>query len=314
MTDKEPRGEESASPESEARSTLTLVQNMQRRMLVVEERSRRVRASDTRSRRSALMTLTLVAVILVPFVCLWVVFAGLVDGPLDDRQCFFLLCREDSTRNARREAFLTLAAKGHNEWRSARLDLLDLRGVDLGGAKLRRANFRGTDLSEARLVRTSFAHAVLQTANLLNVNAEGADFRGADFGRNAVLSGANLKGANLEGANLAAVEASGVQLIEARLRKADLNLANLVDANLEKADLRKANLYVARLKGANLRGARLKGARLEKADLTDTNWWRAKGIKKEVVRLMQEFEPGAEAPPALREDYEVWLKKKRGEL
>lgn len=69
----------------------------------------------------------------------------------------------------------------------------------------------------------------------------------------------------------------------------------------------------AYLAGLNLADTKLPGVDLRDADFTDANWWRARRLTSEqIARLHKSFPPSAAAPPALRQDYEAWLKETAG--
>ncbi len=112
------------------------------------------------------------------------------------------------------------------------LSYVDIRGVNLCGANLKKINLQ---------------QSILYRANLIDANLENANLKGA------VLSAANLKGANFAYANLCG---------------AILNAANLYQTNLTHADLRCANLFLANLLQANLSGANLDGANLREAEFS----------------------------------------------
>ena len=123
----------------------------------------------------------------------------------------------------------------------AKLIEVNLCGADLGGANLGRANLSGArlrraDLSGAYLVRTKLSEADLSGAKLSGVNLGGANLSGAD------LSGADLVGAKLGGVNL-----SGVNLIGAILHRTKLGGANLTNARLWEAIF--ANINLTDVKG-----------------------------------------------------------------
>ncbi len=96
----------------------------------------------------------------------------------------------------------------------ARLQGVDLFGVNFASLDLRKANFRG-----ANLKRVVF----------WNTNLEGADLEDADL-KHAVMEGANLKGAILKHTNL-----KGVNLEQCDLRGCDLSRANIDSADFDGA-------------------------------------------------------------------------------
>ena len=154
-----------------------------------------------------------------------------------------------------------------NAWRKADPRRVpDLRGADLGRAKLagadlrranlREANFSAADLNWAYLVGADLRSAHLSWAHLREANLSAADLSAADLGEadlsGAHLSKADLGGADLSGAHLGAADLSKANLSGANLREAHLTVADLSGADLVGADLRSADLSKANLSGANL--------------------------------------------------------------
>lgn len=123
--------------------------------------------------------------------------------------------------------------------------IVGLRGADLRYAKLQGMRLISSDRTEA----VSLEGAILQGANLRNVDLEGADLREADL-RGADLQGAYLKDADLSGVNLAKAKLKGADLRRAKFgvytRKDKRNqqilkvAADLTWADLSRADLRGA--------------------------------------------------------------------------
>ena len=209
----------------------------------------------------------------------------------------------------RTEAFLHLITAGNKEWRSARLSGLNLAGLSLPNANLEHADFSGANLHQGSFVGARFTDSKLVNADLTKADLSEADLAGADMFKT-LIRGAQLRRANLRGAVLQQVEAQGAVLIAANLADGYLLMANLTGAKLEAADLSGANLEAAILKEANLSLARLNGAKLKDADLTNCNWWRARGIASDQLALLiKNFPPTAKADVALRQDYQDWLKK-----
>ena len=220
---------------------------------------------------------------------------------------FWLLCHENSTSSQRTSAFLDLVAAGNTEWRSARLDKLELEGVDLSGADLHDARFEAGNLKRANL-----QNAVLQRASLRLCELRNADFS------NAVMHSADLLKADFGGAEFRGTDLKSASLEQAIGREAVFVLADLSDANLVLADLSKANLTGARFNGANLESAILRGAdlalanltdaRLKGADLTDSSWWRARGLTSDqIVEFAKTFAPTDAADESRRNDFLLWL-------
>ena len=148
---------------------------------------------------------------------------------------------------------------------------LDLSGICLEGADLKKVNFSTCNLSNANLSGADLLSAILSGAIL-----SGADLSGADLSK-ADLSGVNLSNANLSGADLLSANLSGANLVKAKLvgfanlAFADLNGAILIYADLNYADVRSANLSRANFIGANLVNANFIDADLSDADLSDAD-------------------------------------------
>ena len=106
-------------------------------------------------------------------------------------------------------------------------------------------------LKEALKEDIDLKYVNLSGAKLSNANLRDANLCGADL-RDAELSSANLLGANLSSAYLRGANLCGADLIDADLRD-----ANLRDANLRGADLRGANLCGADLTNANTTNTKL---------------------------------------------------------
>jgi uncharacterized protein YjbI with pentapeptide repeats len=158
---------------------------------------------------------------------------------------------------------------------------LDLRGVhlegavlrraglcraDLRGAVLKRARMEGIDLSGADLRQARLVQAWMSFADLQNVDFSGSDMAGC------YLMGANLRGASLKNALLASLSLLYADAEDADFSGSDLTSAhifgsNLKTARLEGAILKNSRLTRAVLAGADLRGADLQGANFLQADL-----------------------------------------------
>jgi uncharacterized protein YjbI with pentapeptide repeats len=169
-------------------------------------------------------------------------------------------------------AELKKGAAAWNAWRDGTSDIyldgwVDLSGVNLCGADLRRANLSRANLNGANLIEADLRRANLRRANLNGANLIEADLRRANLSR-ADLRGADLRGVNLFEADLVEANLIGADLRGADLRGADLHGADLRGVNLFEADLVEANLIGADLRGANLQGAAMVGTILSGADLT----------------------------------------------
>ncbi len=111
-------------------------------------------------------------------------------------------------------------------WQRCAFDGLDLRDVDLKGARLRdgtffRADLSRSDLSEVSGFRAKFVNAVMREVKLYKAKLSEADFTKAD------LTGASLADADLRRA----------RFFDSILRNADFTGARLRGADFTRADL-----------------------------------------------------------------------------
>jgi len=141
-------------------------------------------------------------------------------------------------------------------WKDS-LSYVDLREVDLSGAKLSETFYREIIRSNAD-----------SPYDLLSSEKNG---HGLFRFKKHVILGANLEGANLESAKISKANLRVAKLERVNLTKADLTESNLTDANLTKADLTEADLSGADLTNTNLSSSDLSGANLNKAYLNDAN-------------------------------------------
>lgn len=221
---------------------------------------------------------------------------------------FWLLCHERSTSAERTHAFLELIKARNTEWKSARLEKLELAGADLIGVDVQFANLMEGDLTkasfqEANLFRSSFELTDLSDANLSKTNLSESTFLKAK------LNGANLRDAVLVASSLEQATARNANLILADLSEAHLLMTDLTGANLTGANLSNANLEAAILTGARLSLTRLAGANLKDTDFTDSNWWRAQGLDDDQQRLfVKKFAPSKNADPNYKRDFWDWGK------
>ncbi|MGB9989821.1 DUF2169 family type VI secretion system accessory protein [Massilia sp. SM-13] len=160
---------------------------------------------------------------------------------------------------------------------------IDLRGADFSGADLREVMLENADLSGA-----SFAGADLAGAVLTGAVLDGADFSGARL-RGANLCGSSAVAANFAGADMTQVRASrarwrgcGLQRVRlsgclaqhidlsgACLDGADLGSANLLQAQAPHSSWQRCVLDKSILLKANLAHADFRDARLERVTLLD---------------------------------------------
>lgn len=111
-------------------------------------------------------------------------------------------------------------------WQRCAMDGLDLREMDLSGARLRDGSFFRTDLTGSDLSDTESSRSKFVNSTMLDV----------------VLDGAKLYEADLTKADLTGASLVGVDLRRARLFRANLRDANLTDAMLGGADMTRADL------------------------------------------------------------------------
>ena len=123
-------------------------------------------------------------------------------------------------------------------------------GADLSNGNLTDLQIRRVNLSGAKLIG-----ADLHGSHIWTVNLEGADLT------NAKLNPADLRGhSNLSGANLTGVRAYHATLSGANLSGANLKGAKLAGSEVRKTSLAGANLLIADLTGVDLFNVDLRGA------------------------------------------------------
>lgn len=107
------------------------------------------------------------------------------------------------------------------------------------------------DLSHARLEGLDLRGVQLPYANLCGIRCRDQDLRGANLS-GSLITDADLSGSNLEGADLSGADLSRSDLVRCNLRNADLSHADFEHADLTGADLRGARLEGARFSGAQM--------------------------------------------------------------
>jgi Pentapeptide repeats (8 copies) len=166
-----------------------------------------------------------------------------VNGPVQARWPWKVSWTAHERREPKNEVQAALAVLARRKacWDEHRLDL---KGVDLRGAKLPKdANLRG---------------AILKGTSLERAELSRVDFRPRQFPDEC--ASADLTDTHLEGANLK----------DARLEGARLERADLRGANLSRAKLNRAHLEGADLTGAKLDGAERKGAWVDAETKSET--------------------------------------------
>ena len=120
------------------------------------------------------------------------------------------------------------------------------------------------------LSETSFAGAVLEGADLSNLNLSRIDLRGARL-KDCNLTGTILRNANLESISMWGAILNKADLTGANISSADLGWSELNDAILVKSDLHDAVLISSKLRKANLAGANLQWTDFSNAILHEAN-------------------------------------------
>lgn len=167
-------------------------------------------------------------------------------------------------------------AAGEKRFRDVQLKKVDLKGaklpqIDLRGADLSNANFREADLSNADLRGACLDGADFYKAIMIRVNLDGARLTKTNL-KEADLTRVSLEKASLEGAFLTKAQMSRVDLQGAILTGAHLNEADLSYANLSNAYLDNAYLIQTNLQRANCTNTSIIDAFLSGATLTGTNF------------------------------------------
>lgn len=226
----------------------------------------------------------------------------------DREHLFWTLCHAGGTAEQRRDAFLTLVADGNAVWAAARLERLDLNGLDLSGTYLAGAVFNGSGLARAHLGNCDLSGSSLQTVDLSQADLTGALLEEATALK-AILDGAQLRGARLRAISLEQVSAHEANFVQADLSDAYLYMADFTDATLTNADLTGADLEAAVFRNADLALVRLDGAKLLDTDFTGSNWWRSRGLTSEqITELTLKYAPPKDAPESRQSDFLRWLK------
>lgn len=194
----------------------------------------------------------------------------------------------------------------------ARLDFIDLYGVNLDQSSFARAhlygaNLRNTQLDKVNFRKARFTEPFFRRAQLSETNFQQATFRGADFG------GARLARVNfvdvrfdepifnrerqhyyLYGPIFTASRLSHVNFQGARLNGADFRGASLNYVNFENACLDGANFSGARLDRSDLKGASLRDIVWDER----TDWGRVRNLNEAV-----------DVPEAIREELSKGIRR-----
>ena len=184
--------------------------------------------------------------------------------------------------------YLQVFLSDHKKWldqesggRQADLSRMQLDGIDLSGALLRKSLMVGVqmnrgvlencDLSESDLFGAALANANLQSANLSNATLRGVTLRGTNL-TNADLSDADFRGGFImTPENGTAYDWENSDLSECMMNYATGRRAKMSNVDLSRASMVGANLQGALLFGSNLSGVDLSFADLREADLRETD-------------------------------------------
>lgn len=280
----------------------------------VAELERRLGQETTGKSRRIGRSAAWLAIALLLTVNLWMLWKGRQQAASERIQNhFWVVCHPGASGEERRAALTALVQAGNREWRSARLQHLNLRESRFDGVALDWADMEGCDLTDASMVAASLHGANFQLAKLRRADFSSADLS-ESFLRKADLIDASFRKANLRSASLEQADMKRADFEEADLGEANLLLGVLNGANLKKARLAWANLDAADFSGADLADANFEGASIRDTYFADSNWWRAVGLPSGTVeRFKKEFAPTAEAPEGLRKDYQEWLGKSGGQ-
>ena len=130
-----------------------------------------------------LMIVGLLLLLVAPFYFgLWLAVRDLTAEDTRAR-LFWSLCQKETTAEKRAQAFLELAAFGHTEWRSARLQDAVLTRARLNDAQLVDVDFGAVRLDEANLERADLTRANLKAADLSAASLSGAVLTDANWWR-----------------------------------------------------------------------------------------------------------------------------------
>lgn len=258
-------------------------------------------------RHTAVLCLTLLAVGLLTW-NISLLWSQMSARTADSQQAaFWELCHPGTTPAVRTARFLQLVESGNVEWRSALLQGLDLAGTDLSGRSIRSARFDDCDLSRVRLLEAELNYAVFNLCNCEAAVFSQADLRNSSFFK-AQIRDADFRGASLQSASLEQCRAENASFVSAEMGECFLAMADLSGADLTGADLTGADLTAAKLIGANLALTDFSGAFLDDTDLTDSNWWRARGLgTAEMQRLALKYPPTPSAEDSRRRDFRIWI-------
>lgn len=286
--------------------------NLQQRIAALEQQLN-VRSQADRLLRGSLLLLALVLCVLTGWQLQLINEHHARQTAHDKEHLFWFLCHANATPESRSAAFLTLIREGNTEWRGARLEDLNLQGIDLNGASLAFADFESSDFSKASLRDAQLERASFRLANLEHADLTNASLPSIDMLK-VVLTGANLRAADLANGSLEQCTARDATFILTDLSDATLLMADLTDSNLTGAKLMGANLEAANLRGTNLALANLSNANLTNTDLTDSTWWRARGLTSDqIVEFTKKFPPTENSDESQRNDFVRWLKSYAGD-
>ncbi|APZ95310.1 Serine/threonine-protein kinase B [Fuerstiella marisgermanici] len=225
-------------------------------------------------------------------------------------RAFWALCHPETTPQQRTEFFLRLAAGGNAEWKSALLHDLQLSGVDLSNTSLESAVFTSCNFAKVNFESAQLGRASLDTSDLTGANFAKVKLRNGTFFKSN-LKNADFRNADLLSTSFEQATAHDAVFVAAKMGDAFFAMTDLTGADFTGAELSGANFEAAILKNADLALANLYTARLNDADLTDSNWWRARGLaSQQLDEFTLRFPPTPDAPESRQRDFEIWLTKR----
>jgi uncharacterized protein YjbI with pentapeptide repeats len=239
---------------------------------------------------------------------IWLVNQTLERFRQDDRErLFWVVCQPGYSAPDRKAAFIQLVADDNREWRSAHLALLDLEGTDLSGANVQLADLRRCNLSRSDLRETYLDDTLLSLSDLTDSDLSDSHLERVDLYK-AILEKTRFLQSDMRGANLQQANSHEANFVLADLSEANMLMGDFTRANFTGANLTDANLEGAVLTGADLTLTRLTGATLKDADLTNCNWWRARGLRDDQLSFLEEeFPPSERSEVSLLSDYKEWI-------
>lgn len=269
------------------------------------------RVAQAQASRRSMMWLVAIAVATLLTINLYLISAQMYRNFATTKEnAFWSLCHAGLTPVQRAECFLQLAANGNTEWRSALLDNLDFRGIDMAGVQVESGRLTSCNFSSVRLTGAILEGSALDLSDFTKADLSRAKLRNTTLFK-AVLTETDFRNADMLSASLEQSKAQKAKFVAAKMGDAFLAMADLTGADLTGADLSGANLEAAVLKETELALANLYGTRLEDADFTDSNWWRARGLdSQQIEAFVLMFPPTPNSSASRQRDFEIWLTRR----